>query len=91
MLTELTQQYRFTEEIMRFQTIRVENIEEESEKFIELYPIAQEAESAHPTEATAPVEEKENKTKEEAKPTEPPSEELGGKEAESSKEEDNGP
>ncbi len=36
MLKSLAQQYRFTEEIIRFQTIRVENIQEESERFLQL-------------------------------------------------------
>lgn len=36
MLKELAQQYRFTEEIIRFQTIKVEDIQKESEFFLEL-------------------------------------------------------
>ncbi|MBF0277985.1 MAG: 30S ribosomal protein S6 [SAR324 cluster bacterium] len=53
MLKQLTQQYRFTEEIIRFQTIRVENIQEESERFQELYKKAAEPEKEEETEENA--------------------------------------
>jgi len=45
MLKSLTQQYRFTEEIIRFQTIRVENIQEESERFLQLIQKSAESEN----------------------------------------------
>ena len=85
MLKELTQQYRFTEEIMRFQTIRVENIQKESETFFELYHKAMVPETAPPSEAVSPLEKEEiSSADEESEIKEPSPEEPVAEEAETS-------
>ena len=63
MLKELVQQYRFTEEIMRFQTIKVADIQKESENFLELCKKESQTKTTPSTPVAAPPQ---------TKATEPP-------------------
>lgn len=60
MLKELAQQYRFTEEIIRFQTVKVMDIQKESENFLELCQQESQPKTA-PVSATPKPETKETK------------------------------